>query len=445
MKKGKTKIQMRIPSSIYEVMHNDLGRPHEFAYERVGFLLTRSMKVAFGTEIIIAVGYMRVEDEDYVHDNSVGAKISSDAIRKIMQRMFEQKCGCFHVHKHGGSGIPYPSHTDKESLPELAKSLSGISGIHSTGFLILSDNSFFSNAFIDKAKKPSLITNFSVTGSPMKFVYHDPVLPINKDVFIRQSFLGANSEMLFSNVRVGIVGYGGGGSHIGQQLAHIGIKNIVVFDEDHIEKSNLNRLIGGWFIDLVKKTLKTQIAKRVIKKILPNAVVEPIAKRWQEAPEFLHSCDIIMGNIDSYAEREQLEAECRRYLIPLIDIGMDVHKEDGSDYLISGQVIGSIPGCSCFKCFGFLTEENLAKEAAKYGKVGGRPQVVWPNGVLASTAVGTLVEMITGWTNASKEQIYLSYNGNVGTIQEHIRAKYAEKHCMHYLLEDAGPPVFKQL
>lgn len=445
MKKRKIKIQLRTTSSMYKAMHNDLDRPHEFAYERVGFLLTRSMKVAFGTEIIVAVGYVPVADEDYVQDNSVGAKISSEAIRKIMQLMFDQKCGCFHVHKHEGFGKPYPSYTDKESLPALSKSLSGISGIHSTGFLILSDNSFFANAFVDKAKTSSAIANFSVVGSPMKLVYHDPIVPANKDVYTRQSFLGADSEMLFSNVRIGIVGYGGGGSHIGQQLAHIGIKNIVVFDEDHIEKSNLNRLIGGWFIDLVKKTLKTQIAKRAIKKVLPDAVVVPVAKRWQEAPEFLHSCDIIMGNVDSYAEREQLEAECRRYLIPLIDIGMDVHKEEDSDYLISGQVVASIPACSCFKCFGFLTEENLAKEAAKYGKVGGRPQVVWPNGVLASTAVGILVEMITGWTNASKEQIYLSYNGNAGTMQEHIRAKYADKVCIHYLLEDAGPPVFKRL
>lgn len=441
----KRKIQIRIASVVYAAMQKDLERPHEFAYERVGFLLTRSIKVAFGTEIIVATGYLPVADEDYVQDKSVGAKISSEAIRKIMQVMFDKKCGCFHVHKHEGWGKPYPSYTDKESLPALAKSLSGISGMHSTGFLILSDNSFFANAFVDKAQTPSLVTNFSVVGSPMKLVYHDPIIPANKDIYIRQSFLGSDSEVLFANVRVGIVGYGGGGSHIGQQLAHIGIKNIVIFDEDHIEKSNLNRLIGGWFSDLIKKTLKTQIAKRVIKKILPEAVVEPIAKRWQQAPEFLHSCDIVMGNIDSYAEREQLEAECRRYLIPLIDIGMDVHKEEGSDHLISGQVIASIPGCSCFKCVGFLTQDNLAKEAAKYGNVGGRPQVVWPNGVLASTAVGILIEMITGWTNIQKERIYLSYNGNSGTMQEHIRTRYAEKNCMHYLLEDAGPPVFRRL
>lgn len=39
-------------------------------------------------------------------------------------------------------------------------------------------------------------------------------------------------------------------------------------------------------------------------------------------------------------------------------------------------------------CIGFLIEEKLAAEAARHGNAGGRPQVVRPNGVLVSTAVG---------------------------------------------------------
>jgi hypothetical protein len=36
-------------------------------------------------------------------------------------------------------------------------------------------------------------------------------------------------------------------------------------------------------------------------------------------------------------------------------------------------------------------------EAEKYGAAGSRPQVVWPNGVLASTAVGLAVQLLTPW------------------------------------------------
>jgi molybdopterin-synthase adenylyltransferase len=41
--------------------------------------------------------------------------------------------------------------------------------------------------------------------------------------YARQSFLGPKSKEVFKNCRVCIIGLGGGGSHVVQQLAHIGI------------------------------------------------------------------------------------------------------------------------------------------------------------------------------------------------------------------------------
>ena len=65
------------------------------------------------------------------------------------------------------------------------------------------------------------------------------------DWLLRQSFLGANSEEAFSKCHAAIIGLGGGGSHIAQQLAHLGVGNFVLFDPDHVEKTNLNRLVGS--------------------------------------------------------------------------------------------------------------------------------------------------------------------------------------------------------
>ena len=41
-----------------------------------------------------------------------------------------------------------------------------------------------------------------------------------------------------------------------------------------------------------------------------------------------------------------------------------------------------------------ITEEKLKEEAAKYGAAGPDAQVIWPNGVLASTAVGLFVQLV---------------------------------------------------
>jgi hypothetical protein len=52
------------------------------------------------------------------------------------------------------------------------------------------------------------------------------------------------------------------------------------------------------------------------------------------------------------------------------------------------------------KCLGFLTDQRLGKEAARYGEPGEHPQVAWANGAHASTAVGKFVQLATGWEGA---------------------------------------------
>lgn len=260
----------------------------------------------------------------------------------------------------------------------------------------------------------------------------------------RQSFLGLQSEEQISSCIVGVVGLGGGGSHIVQQLAHIGFLNYVLYDGQDIEESNLNRLVGATISDVEKSAPKIEIAKRQIRGLQPDAKIKDYKDRWQTNPLPLRDCDIIFGCVDGFSERRELEVSARRYLIPYIDIGLDIHP--GTPPSMSGQVILSIPGMPCLKCLGYLSDKNLAIEALNYGAAGIRPQVVWSNGVLASTAVGIAVELITGWTHPSQEVIYLSYDGNIGTVNPHVRLEYKKNiTCQHFLSHDVGDPILKKL
>jgi tRNA A37 threonylcarbamoyladenosine dehydratase len=58
-------------------------------------------------------------------------------------------------------------------------------------------------------------------------------------LYERQTFLGSRARL--SSATVAIVGLGGGGSHIIQQLAHLGVGHLVGIDHDRAEDSNLNR------------------------------------------------------------------------------------------------------------------------------------------------------------------------------------------------------------
>ena len=266
---------------------------------------------------------------------------------------------------------------------------------------------------------------------------------MNVDRYSRQSFLGPEAEEIISNITIGIPGLGGGGSHIVQQLAHIGFQRFVLYDGDTVEESNLNRLVGATTAHALAGTPKIHLAKMMIFQLQPQAIVEAFQCRWQENPEPLRRCQIVMGCVDSYKGREELEIACRRYLMHYIDIGMDLHGDKPP--VIGGQIILSSPGGPCMRCMGFLNETVLAAEGTRYGTAGPRPQVVWSNGVLASTAVGIAVDLVTDWTNTKRTHAYLSYDGNQGTIRESLTLRNLSMHCPHFPVTEVGDPVFREL
>lgn len=258
----------------------------------------------------------------------------------------------------------------------------------------------------------------------------------------RQSFLGDNSEEVLTRSKIGIVGLCGGGSHVGQQLAHIGIGQFVAADFDHVDGPNLNRMVGSCPADAELKRPKNDVIRDLILQINPNADVE-IVGRWQESGDLLRTCDIVIGCVDSFTARDELEKFCRRFLIPYIDIGMDVHQVSNG-YGISGQVALSMPGGHCLWCHGILTDERLAQEQRKYGAAGGKPQVIWPNGVLASIAVGHAVSLLLPWNTDLPLPSLIEYDGNRHITCPGARLQFLKgMPCPHYKGEGSvGDPFF---
>jgi hypothetical protein len=267
---------------------------------------------------------------------------------------------------------------------------------------------------------------------------------MKNDRYSRQGFLGEKSEVQIREGKIGIIGVGGGGSHVRQQLAHLGFVNLEIYDPDHVEDSNLNRMVGATAKDAEYKLLKTEVARKLTLELQPDANINCHAVRWQDKPEPLRCCQVIIGCVDGYKERRELEIFCRQNLIPLIDIGLDVHTVTGESPQMAGQVILSMPGFPCMKCFGFLTDEKLTKEAGAYGDAGIRPQVVWANGVLASTAVGIVVDLVTDWSKTLRNSVYLQYYANTMTMQQHPRAKaLVLMDCPHFPLSKSGDVIVR--
>lgn len=254
----------------------------------------------------------------------------------------------------------------------------------------------------------------------------------------RQSFLGKTFEDARKTAVIGILGLGGGGSHIGQQLAHLGFENFELIDPQTIDPSNLNRLVGGSQLDVDMLMPKVVIAERLIRSVRPGTTVHRHEANWHQSLDILRGCDIVFGCLDSFVQRDLLESFCRRYRILLIDIGMSV-KEIPGNFRISGQVIASVPGRACMRCMGFINDIVLKHEAENYGDTGPAPQVVWANGSLASSAIGLLLAAVSDWNTGSLMPLYLEYDGNAHTVKQSDIGKAVASHkCTHYPENEVG-------
>lgn len=246
--------------------------------------------------------------------------------------------------------------------------------------------------------------------------------------FNRQGFLGKDFEKSRKK-KIAIIGLCGGGGHIAQQLMHMGFMNLLFIDFDVLDESNLTRMVLASAEDVGK--LKVEIALKRSLEINPSSLSKGIAERWQNAVSELKECEFIFSCMDKLYEREQLEMFCRTNNIPMIDIGMNVLKNENETYSIVGQVFLSLPNNLCMRCFDFFNPKN--NPDGEYGHAGPRPQVVFSNGVLASNAISSFVKLISKSYGFKLPGIYKTYDSDSENFVCHPLVEIlSQRKCSHY-------------
>lgn len=127
----------------------------------------------------------------------------------------------------------------------------------------------------------------------------------------------AESELLRTR-KVCIVGCGGLGGYILEQLLRIGVGSITVIDGDCFEESNLNRqlLSDEARIGTSKALAAKERAKLVNSQIEVTAVEAFLTEENAEA--LLKDHDIVMDAVDNIAARKIMGQKCRELGIPLM-------------------------------------------------------------------------------------------------------------------------------
>lgn len=118
--------------------------------------------------------------------------------------------------------------------------------------------------------------------------------------------------------RVLVVGCGGLGGHIIDQLARVGIGALRMADGDVFEPSNLNRQLLSHTAVLGRP--KAEVALERVRLVSPDTEAEAIAAFMtrENVRELIRGCDIVMDALDSIGARRILAAACGEAGIPYV-------------------------------------------------------------------------------------------------------------------------------
>lgn len=242
-----------------------------------------------------------------------------------------------------------------------------------------------------------------------------------------------------------IVGLGGLGAHVTQQLAYLGVGDFLLIDGDHVSASNLNRLIGAGLEAIGEPKVAT--ATRLIGQIRPATSVVAVARHFEaEFAELSPKPTALFGCVDDDPVRLELVRAASTHRIPYIDLASDVAPTGE----FGGRVVFAKDGERCLSCLGELDQHALARAQMNpqqleaddriYGidrsaLAAAGPSVVSINGAVASLAVTEFLVWITG---LREPRGFLNYRGDRATLGS--RTDPPREFC-HYCMDLWGHPA----
>ncbi|HTV26722.1 MAG TPA: ThiF family adenylyltransferase [Xanthobacteraceae bacterium] len=362
--------------------------------------------------------------EDYSRRAALEVELTPETVARVSKRARREHLSLVFVHSHPGDEPPRFSQIDDQGEQHLAAFLSHrVPGVVHAALVV--------SAGGVRARKlgSDEMAGVIAIGEDRR-VEFDPVNPtdVTEDRFDRQvRAFGAEGQRALGRLRIAVVGLGGVGAIVAQQLVHLGVRNFILVDPDVVEVSNLNRLPNARATDV--GTPKVRVARRYIRSIAPDAVVSGISENVVDVDTArkLTDADIIFCCTDSHGSRAILQQIAYQYLIPCIDIGTVITASDGVISHVYGRIQLLAPGLACLTC-GELLDPNqvrsdmmtaFERQADPYisGAHVPAPAVISLNGTAASLAVTMLLSMVTGVPAKARHLIYNAISSTLRPVR----------------------------
>jgi len=372
--------------------------------------------------------------EAFSRQSAVGLQLRPEVQQHVLQLAAREQLSQVDFHTHPGDGprINF-SGTDDHSEHTLAAYLA--ERLPNTLYCSVVANRSSMAARIwavrDDGVEPRTIPAPSWDGATWPLHGDDDLNAVDVARFDRQiSAFGRPFQVRLQSLRVGVVGVGGIGSLIVEELARLGVRDWVLVDHDVVEVSNLNRLLGSTLEDVAEEHAKVDVAARNIHSIDANAQVTTLRCTvfTERALRALRECDVLIATTDNDASRLAVNALATQYLIPIVHAGVNLGVQpDGRFEDISGEVAIPSLGSWCLLCGGMIDATRAAYDLARpeerallreRGYLAGvaAPAVYHLNGVVASLAVAELHNLVAPYRALRPYVVYRELQGELLTV-----------------------------
>lgn len=398
--------------------------------EAAGAIIARVGRGASGIRLVV-IETIVAGATDYVDRSSTSAVLAPAFVARALKRARVERCSLILVHTHPFEEWPSFSKVDSRGEATIAPTLYGRAPEGPHGSLVVG-SAGFSARLVDEGGRPTAVIDRLIEVSEkVRIVCRGTDGPFDEMFDRNVRAFGKLGQQQLRSLHVGIVGVGGTGSFVVEELARLGIGHLTLIDDEDIEASNLNRVLGSTSSDVgrPKVEVSAQLACRaradiVVTPVKGSVIRESVARR-------LLDCDLIFCCTDSHGSRAVINQIVYQYVVPAFDIGVRIDADFGNvtSAVTRVQMLG--PGLSCLACHPLLSPDavrrdlltNEAREADPYivGFQEPQPAVVSINGAATSAAVTMFLTSVTGLPSSVRHLIGHPLEGTVRAVSSQPR------------------------
>ena len=383
-----------------------------------------------GTRLLARELFLARDGIDYVPGTRGYRALTPRFVAEGSDRCADSNLCYLAIHCHGGTDQVAFSRDDINSHERGYPALLDITKGGPVGALVFASNAVAGDIWTPRGR--FALDHCTVIGPRIRTLYPEPRnRPRSVDpIYDRHARLfGDLGQEILSQLKVGIIGLGGGGSLVNEWISRLGVGHIVAVDFDRIEPSNLPRVVGAtrwdamtflsqsrwaWSRSLGKRLArrKVHIARRVARQANPDIRFDAVVGDVLDEPtaRLLADLDFLVLASDTIQSRRVFNAMVHQYLIPGVQVGakvsVDSKTRQVSDIFVATRPVLPAAGHGCLLCHGLIPPARLSEEALPAAERRAQryvdddevhePSVMTLNVLSAAQAVNDLMIMATG-------------------------------------------------